>query len=201
MLDLRQVDLAKLTGISAKQINAYWNGSRSPGADYLFPLARVLKCDAEWLGTGVGRPKPATLLVDVDDAEWAMFPRYDVRSFTETSKGEPIEHYPIRLDWLNRHARSSKGLWITEMPTHYMGAEAPDEGDTIICRDVEHREGLGLFLYLYDGAPMVRKFVLPDPDPRDSAKKWLWDVSDPLSDPPGMRVVAKVLGSIKLQVA
>lgn len=174
-----------------------------PKADSAMRIAAALGTTVEWLLTGETARKAR--LFDANDHSWIMVPRYDPRLFDESGKGEPIETYPIMLDWLNRHARSSKDLWVTEMPAHHLQGNVPEEGDTIICRDVTLREGLGTFLYLFDGAPIVRRFVLPDPPRYDpavgEARPTSWDLGAPENDPPGMRVVARILGALKLQGA
>lgn len=163
-----------------------------PGADTMLRIAHALDVPVEWLITGE-TPSSRAGLIAADEADWVIVPRYRLGEFTETGKPEPIETVPLRKDWLNRNARASSGLWLTELPATTVEGLG-EEGDTILCRDASVKEGEGTYLYFYDGMPLVRQFQVPKLG-MGEAPSWGWEPEDP----PGMRVVARILGSIKLR--
>lgn len=163
-----------------------------PGADTMLRIARALDVPVEWLITGE-HPAKRPGLIAADEADWVIVPRYRLSEFTEIAKPDPVETVPLRKDWLNRNARASNGLWLTELPPTTIEGLG-EEGDTILCRDVSVKEGEGTYLYFYDGMPLVRQFKVPKIGMAE-APSWGWEADDP----PGMRVVARILGTIKLR--
>ncbi len=156
-------------------------------------IARALDVPVEWLITGETASNRARL-VAADDADWVIVPRYRLADFTETGKPEPIETVPLRKDWLNRNARTATNLWLTELPATLVDGVG-EEGDTILCRDAQVKDGEGTYLYFYDGMPIVRRFEVPKLGLGEAVPFRGWEPEDP----PGMRIVARILGTIKVR--
>lgn len=55
-LGLKQVDIVKLTGATKGTVSNWFNGSSSPKADFIGPLARALKKSESWVLTGNDMP-------------------------------------------------------------------------------------------------------------------------------------------------
>lgn len=146
----------------------------------------------EWLVTGKDTTSRAGLIA-ADEADWVIVPHYRLGDFTETGKPEPVETVPLRKDWLNRNARASTNLWLTELPSTLIEGLG-EEGDTILCRDAHVKEGEGTYLYFFDGIPVVRQFNVSKLGMSEPAV-WGWEPEEPS----GMRVVARILGTIKLR--
>lgn len=164
-----------------------------PAADTALRIAQALGVSVDWLITG-REPARSGRLLAADEADWVELPRYDLRAFTDHAKPEPIEVIPVRRDWLYNHARRSKGLWLADLPTSKF-KELGQLGDTILCQDLEVRDGEGYFLYFYDGAPLVRHFVHVEPPAAD--RSYLQFDEEPL----GMRLAARILGTFGLRPA
>lgn len=191
MAGLPAATLARNAGLRPQMINKYLTGVM-PGADKAIRLAHALDVPVEWLITGATPARPSRLIA-ADEADWVMVPHYRLGEFTETGKPEPIETVPLRKDWLNRNARASSGLWLTELPPTQIEGLG-EEGDTILCRDATVKEGEGTYLYFFDGIPVVRQFQVPKLGMAEPPG-WTWEPEEP----PGLRVVARILGTIKLR--
>lgn len=164
-----------------------------PNADSAIRLARALDVPVEWLITGAaGTASPR--LTAADEADWVVVPHYRLSEFTETAKPEPIETVPLRKDWLNRNARTSSNLWLTEMPVSIEGVG--EEGDTILCRDADTHYQEGFYLYFFDGMPVIRQVVAPMLGQLADASRQFTRQDE---ENPALRLVARVLGTIKLR--
>lgn len=183
--------LARAAGLRPQVLDNYFSGSM-PGADKAIALARALDVPVEWLITGQ-MPAGGHGLIAADEADWIVVPHYRLGEFTETGKPEPVEQVPLRKDWLNKNARTSTKLWMTELPTTIEGVG--EEGDTILCRDAETHYQEGMYLYFYDGIPLVRQVKGPMPGQLAEQPAWAFQPDDL----PGLRLVARVLGTIKLR--
>jgi transcriptional regulator with XRE-family HTH domain len=184
--------LARATGIKPQTLDNYLKGGM-PGADKVVKIAQVLDVPVEWLVTGQVT-RPSNVMIAAEMADWVVVPHYRLAEFTESAKPDPIESVPLRKDWLNRNARSSTNLWLTELPSTIEGVG--EEGDTILCRDAETHYQEGVYLYFFDGMPMVRKVSGPTPGQfGENTTPWLAQVEEN----PGLRLVARVLGTIKLR--
>jgi transcriptional regulator with XRE-family HTH domain len=185
--------VARQCGFSKQTMAGYMAGSM-PSADRALALADALDVPLRWLVSGVTEARGHGLIA-ADEADWVKVPRYRLSEFTETGKPEPVETIPLRKDWLNRKARTASKLWITELPATALEGVG-DEGDDILCRDAQVRDEEGLFLYFDDGVPIVRRFTASTLGQlADGSRGWL----SSRDDPPSMRLVARVLGTIKLR--
>lgn len=185
-------------------LDKYLKGSM-PGADNALRIADALGVSMRWLVTGEGpeRSGNASLVADAGEVDWVLLPRYDLAGFTPEAKPQPMETVPVAKHWLNRNWYASTGLWLTAMPpTHHEGM--PAEGDDILIRDATVRTDAGTYLYLYNGVPLVRRWTDSNADWGGSPLKSELDgVSAPrqayqFDEPEGMRIVGRVLGSIKV---
>ena len=52
--NLKAVDLVRATGASKGSVSQWLNGINSPGGKYIVPLTKALRCDSNWLFTGIG---------------------------------------------------------------------------------------------------------------------------------------------------
>jgi SOS-response transcriptional repressor LexA len=57
-LNLTQPDVAKFVGVTKAAVSKWEKGDSYPKGENLYSLAKVLKCDANWLLTGQGSPDP-----------------------------------------------------------------------------------------------------------------------------------------------
>ncbi|MBL4831292.1 MAG: LexA family transcriptional regulator [Aliivibrio sp.] len=57
-LGLTQADIAKAVGVSRVSVSLWEKGETTPKGIYISLLAKVLKCDVNWLLTGQGSPEP-----------------------------------------------------------------------------------------------------------------------------------------------
>lgn len=64
-LGLKQRHLMNSTGASKGAVSQWYNGKGKPSGEYLLSLAKVLKCDPDWLqhGKRLNRPKSADDMV------------------------------------------------------------------------------------------------------------------------------------------
>jgi len=185
--------LARRCGFRPQLIDKYLKGTM-PGADKAVRLAQELDVPLEWLITGKVA-KPGHNLLAADDADWVFIPHLRLSEFTETGKPEPVETMPVRRDWLNRNIYTSTNLFITELPAHQVEGLG-DEGDPVLCRDATHHSEEGVYLYFWDGLPVVRRFSIPRPGQFGEAQStWRWDPDDPA----GLRIVARILGNLKVR--
>ena len=185
--------IARRADLRPQMVDKYLKGTM-PGADKAIRLARALDVDLGWLITGEAPRRSGAGLIAAEEADWVIVPHYRLGDFTETGKPEPIETVPLRKDWLNRTARTATNLWLTELPATLVEGIG-EEGDTILCRDAEVKEGEGTYLYFFDGMPIVRRFEAPKLGLGEAAGNWTWEPEDP----PGMRIVARILGTIKVR--
>lgn len=187
-----QAWLAREAGIGTRTISDII-AKTMPSALYAVLIARALDVPVEWLITGEVSTGTRGLIA-ADAADWVVVPHYRLAEFSESAKPEPIEQVPLRKDWLNRNARTATKLWLTELPTAVEGLG--EEGDTILCRDADHHAQEGVYLYFLDGIPLVRSFKLAAAGQlADAQQGWAWQPDEPT----GMRLVARVLGTIKLR--
>lgn len=109
-----------------------------PRADRAIRIAQALGVSVEWLFGGIGERRP--LLVEAGAADWVDLPRYELRTFTETGKGEPEDIIPFRRDLLFRWLNVSKDLWLTTLPSGNwdLGLKS---GDLVICTDITPGDG------------------------------------------------------------
>lgn len=70
-LGLTQLDVAKVTGVSKQSVSKWEKGDSFPKGESLVLLAKILKCDANWILTGRGAPdiKEEGLSVEAVDLE------------------------------------------------------------------------------------------------------------------------------------
>ncbi len=163
----------------------------TPNAEFAVRIAQALGVTVEWLITGK-EAKPRGSLRSADDAEWVSLPYYELAGFTEEGKPEPSETISIRRDWLYAHARRSKRLFLTDLPFSIHKDLGP-AGTTILCEDLQVRDGDGFFLYFYDCKPLVRHFT---PLSEAEIAKATLQLDE---DPPGMRLAARILGPFGLR--
>lgn len=193
LLDGRsQAWLARQAGVTTSSVSDIVTKSM-PAVDTAIKIAQALDVTTEFLFTGENNTG-ASPLISADEADWVMLPRYRLGEFSESAKPEPIETIPIRRDWLNQNARVASNLWLTDLPSSVEGIG--EEGDPILCRDAETHYQEGWYLYFFDGMPIVRKVSGPVFGQLGEAQRaWTY----PQDENPGLRLVARVLGTFKMR--
>lgn len=150
---LTNSELASKSGVSRQLISEYANGLKVAGADNLFSLADALEVYPRWLIRGEGEMAPPA---NSDDSMVAL-PRYDVFQFNEYGKGEPVETVRLPAAWLQASVKTTRGLWLTEMPSDAL-PEVAKAGETVICRDPDQPlQERRVYIALLDNRPIVRR--------------------------------------------
>jgi len=80
-----------------------------------------------------------SLVQDVDETDFDMVPRFDLRELGDEGKGAPLERIPLRKDWLHRMLGTSSELWLTTLLSDYP-PKGLEEGDLVFCREIEAQE-------------------------------------------------------------
>ncbi|WP_439532078.1 helix-turn-helix domain-containing protein [Polymorphobacter sp.] len=185
--------LAREAGITSSTLNDIIARTKMEAGNAL-RLAQALDVPLEWLISGE-LAKTGHGLVAADEADWVMVPHFRLAEFTETGKPEPWATTPIRKDWLNRTLYTSTNLFITELPAHQLEGLG-EEGDPILCRDAQHHQEEGFYLYFWDGTPLVRRFTGPPLQQLGEVQRsWQWEPDDPSS----LRIAGRILANLKVR--
>jgi transcriptional regulator with XRE-family HTH domain len=192
-----QAWLARAAGITPSTLGDLLSKSEMK-AGVALRIAEALEVPVEWLVTGAEERRsiaPGSALMPADEADWVIVPHYRLSEFSEVGKPAPIATVPIRRDWLNRTIYTSTNLFITELPAHQIEGLG-EEGDPILCRDADHHSDEGVYLYFWDGVPIVRRFIIPRPGRLAEAQpRWHFEPEDPA----GLRIAARVLGNMRVR--
>lgn len=178
--------VAREAGLTSSTLDGYLRGG-IPSADRALALADVLGVSVRWLITG--EEDPARL-----GNEWLglrEFPLHALRA--GKPKPEETSIVPVHPQWLTRTAAGVPMLWITHMPASTLEG-VPNEGDMIVCCDAAEPHGEGLYLYRYHDVPVVRRFIA-----QGATAPGVMDVT--MFGVPGMELLGRVLGAIKMQPA
>jgi transcriptional regulator with XRE-family HTH domain len=152
---LTNSDVARVSGISRQLVSEYAGGQKVAGADNLFSIADALEVYPRWLIRGEGEMAPSPQPQEA--ADLVALPRFNVHTFGEYGKGQPVETVRVPAAWLAASVKSSTGLWLTEMPSDAL-PDVAREGETIICRDPETPlQDRRVYIFLLDGRPIVRR--------------------------------------------
>lgn len=164
-----------------------------PGADAAIRIADALEIDVVWLITGKeGRKLDGMVVVNEDD--WLIVPRYPAAAIDDEGKGSPVEQVPLHRDWLSPAARAATNLWVTELPGS-LDATAQD-GDMILCHDADRLSLEGSYLYHFKGFLAVYRLEGPA---LDGLREPRATFTRPPIDSPNMKVIGRILGTIKLR--
>lgn len=148
--------LAAQTGISVSTL--YDFGKRGGKTETAVRVAEALRTSVDFLLRGDGSRRSAKLM-DANDAEWLMLPRYDLRAFAVDGKPEPVETIPIPRPWLRGFDTPSTGLWITALPVPLPGIAG--EGDPVVCRDADADLIDGrTYIFMRDQSPLIRRVAI-----------------------------------------
>lgn len=193
--------LARECGLSSGTMSEIRHG-QMPGADKAVRIAQVLKVPVEWLISGGPRRSPG-FLVDVNDADWVLVPRYNLDDFTPAGKPEPAETIPIRKDWLNQRARTAKGLWLTAMPASGFPHIAAED-EPIFCQDAPLPLSPGFYLWENELGRIEVQRLKPDKmgyalDNGAQAEPYFHMTDNADRSWVGGGVVARIIGKFKLQ--
>lgn len=138
-LGLTSATLGRQAAIPKQSMTGYWNGTRLPGSDRLFPLADALHLSARWLISGTGPRLPQKEVYDAEEADWVHVPIHDLRDFSDEGLGDAIGAAPIRRDWLNATLRTDSNLWLARLLADYPGAQL-HEDQLVICQTLRREE-------------------------------------------------------------
>lgn len=128
--------LSRETGIATSTLSDIGRG-KTPRADKAVAIARALDSSVEFLMHGaVLAPQPGFAPVEVNNADWVVISRHDLRQIDDHGKGEPLDPTPFRKDWLNATLGISYGLWLAAMLADYAPSGLA-EGDLVFCQDIQ----------------------------------------------------------------
>lgn len=139
-LELKQVELVKLTGASKGAVSQWVSGKGNPTGEHLLKLADALECNAKWLTTGRGDPsagaQPKAKLVPV------------IASVKAGDWDEPIDNFhpgdaERYLPCAKQHSDSAFALIVDgDSMTSQTGRTYPE--GSVIFVDPELRGGVGV---------------------------------------------------------
>lgn len=163
-----------------------------PSADTAVRLAQALDVSVEWLITGTS---PANKARQFDDPNWLMAPRFTLKQLASPVRGDPIETVRLHRDWLTPDARSAAGLYVSDLPVALPDGSAA-AGDMILCHDATRHDREGGYLYFFREMALIRRYEGPSLDAvREGHPIFDWQAVDN----PEMRLVARILGTLKLR--
>lgn len=163
-----------------------------PSADTAIRIAQALEMPVEWLITGTLPHGGANL---PNKADWITLPRFTLAQLAASDRGEPIEQLHVHQDWLTAEARRAETLWITDLPGDLADGTAL-AGDMIVCHNAVRHDREGSYLYFFNEMAMVRRLEGPSLDALREARP-IFDFRS--VEPPEMRLVARILGVLKLR--
>lgn len=186
-----QTWLTAKTGLSKSNLSDIVRKTM-PGADAAIRIAQALEVPVEWLITGL-KPHGVAQIPNKDD--WQTLPRFTLAQLAAADRGDPIEQLPVHQDWLTADARRADGLWITDLPGDLADGTA-FAGDMIVCHNAVRHDREGSYLYFFNDMALVRRLEGPSLDALREGRP-IFDFRS--VDPPEMRLVARILGVLKLR--
>ncbi len=127
-LDLRAVDVVKATGVSKGTVSQWLNGIAKPGGKNIIVVAKVLKCDPEWLLTGEGHSGTEPSNVEPAPEIHGMFP---VISWVQAGDWSAIhEINPLDAEYYPCPIKCSDNTFILKVRGMSMSPKF-SEGDVI----------------------------------------------------------------------
>lgn len=106
-LKLTQLQVANFVGVSKASISQWEKGDTFPRGENLYSLAKILKCEPEWLLTGKGTPSTAAGNVEAGPELQGLYPVIswvqagDWSAIDEMNRHE-AEHYPCPVKCSDR---------------------------------------------------------------------------------------------------
>lgn len=162
-----------------------------PSAETAIRLAQVLDVQVEWLITGIPRAESAVFLGNDD---WLSLPHHPLAQIAAGDRSATTT-MPVHRDWLTPEARRADALWATEMPAT-LNDGSVQAGDIIICHDADRHDREGSYLYFFNDMAVIRRFEGAALDAvREGRQTFDWRAVEA----PEWRLVARILGSIKLR--
>lgn len=149
--------LSSKTGIPGSTLGDYVQKGISR-ADNALKIADALEVSLDWLLRGHTVQCPERLPVDASQADWVEVPEIDLRTITDTNKGDVIARTVFRRDWLNRSFGRDRGLWTARLPGDYPPLSLL-EGDDVICCDTSREELLERQLCIWR-SPILGKLLI-----------------------------------------
>ena len=152
--------VAKAVGVAPSTLHKYQQGAM-PAADIAVKLARALGVEVNWLIEGEG-PASRDEAEALAEQSVVRLPVHDPHSFTEYGLGKPVDEIAVPRQLIGS-ARSTAGLWLTEMPTDALPSVAA-EGQLILCRPPDQPlQDRKVYIMLLGPRTIVRRvFVRPD---------------------------------------
>ncbi len=89
-LQLTQPEIAKFIGVTKAAVSKWEKGDSSPKGENLYSLAKILKCDVDWLLTGQGSPLPARSESNVESVALKPQGAYPVISWVQAGDWNDI---------------------------------------------------------------------------------------------------------------
>ncbi len=172
-LGLTQLDVAKGAKVSKQAVSKWEKGDSFPKGESLFLLAKVLKCDANWILTGRGTPELSQDTADgVSDADNAALPSdgtsipfYDVYASAGYGlvpyEGQPsyMDIHPLAVQDLN--LSNTKDLFFMKVKGDSMEPALYEE-DAVLVRKLHDIPRLleGIYVINVDGQLLIKHIQL-----------------------------------------
>lgn len=166
-LGISSVELAALVDVSKGSVTHWTNGTNQAGGKRLMALARVLKCNAEWLVSGKGPIEDDPGQSEdgsPSEAEYALIPQYSARGscgdgyyndHVQTSEG-----LVFKRDWLRRVGSKPENLF-----TIYANGDSMEpyifEGDVVLfdTTQIEPRDKQVYVIRRPDGGTSIKRLI------------------------------------------
>ena len=118
-LGLSQADLARAVGVSRASVNHWEKGNPAIKGENLIPLAKVLKCDINWLlnGQGSSAPEPKKSSVTTKDFFWMVPEDKDQPKSNEAPPKDATKQTPpasVALDFYDVEVSAGHGALIVQ---------------------------------------------------------------------------------------
>ncbi|MBU5312250.1 helix-turn-helix domain-containing protein [Tissierella carlieri] len=113
-LDLKQVDICKITGISKNAMSNYVNGNRVPDTMAIYKLSKVLKVSIEWLLTGEETALHEENLLDTEQIRMTDDERDMIAKFRILEYEDQQDTLDIIDMKYNRHIKKEMSLTLDD---------------------------------------------------------------------------------------
>ncbi len=168
-LGLTLLDIARSVGVSKQSVFKWEKGDVSPKGANLYALAKVLKCDADWILTGKGTPEAAAPTSNVaklqpvsEFSEWSELPVYDVHA---AAGAGTLVHSEFQLETLMIPTSliSEFGLMATDASIIYVDGDSMEptlsDKDRLLVdvREQQHPVSNGVYVIRIDDAIYVKR--------------------------------------------
>lgn len=150
---LRPVDIARYCGVSTASVADWENGeTKSLKARTARLAGQLFRCDAAWIGEGVGEPG-WRFNPDQDDAPPTRLVAQDL--------SQPPYHDPPLLGWeeIVRGPRPLQDAFVLAVPDDALAPRTPRGTRLVFSRDAPPKPGVGVIVQDGTGSIYLRRYV------------------------------------------